>query len=243
MQKYLTFLCCLFPSKAAILFLKLLGHKVSWKSRIGFSIIMVEKLILEKNTKIGHFNFIKIHSIEFLSGAYIGHLNILRGPFSLQCANRGSIGNSNIISRAKIGVTYKEAILKLGELAKITARHSVDLTRSISIGDFSTIAGAGSQLWTHGYIHASSGPGRIRVDGEIVVKNNVYIGSQCILNAGITINKAITVGSNSTISKDLMESGMYVGQKLRFIEKDIEEVKSVLSKVDLPYIIEDVYEK
>lgn len=243
MLKYLTFLSCLLPSKAAILLLKLLGHNVSWKSKIGFSIIIVEKLILHENSRIGHFNFINIQTVNFSSGAYIGHLNIIKGPFCLKFAKRGSVGNSNIISRAKIGITYNKAVLTIGELSKITARHSIDLTRSITIGDYSTIAGAGSQVWTHGYIHASSGPGRIRIDGEIKINNNVYIGSQCILNAGVTINSAITVGSNSTISKDLKESGMYVGQKLRFLEKDIEDVKSVLSKVDLPYIIEDVYEK
>jgi acetyltransferase-like isoleucine patch superfamily enzyme len=204
---------------------------------------MVNKLTLEANTRIGHFNFIKIDSLDFSQAAYIGHLNIIRGPFSINFAKSSSVGNSNIISRAKKGITYGDAVLNLGELAKITARHSVDLTRSVSIGDFSTIAGAGSQIWTHGYIHAPNGSERIRVDGEIKIMNNVYIGSKCILNAGVTINKAITVGSNSTISKDLIEPGMYVGQKLRFIEKDIEAVKSALSKVEVPNLLEDVYEK
>jgi len=243
MRKYLTLLSCLFPSKLAVLFLKILGHNVSWKCKIGFSLIMVEKLILDEYSRIGHFNFINIPNISFSNGAYIGHLNILKGPFDLECAKRGSVGNFNIISRAKIGITYNKAVLKIGELSKITARHSIDLTRNVTIGDYSTIAGAGSQVWTHGYIHATSGPGRIRIDGEIKVNNNVYIGSQCILNAGIIINSGITVGSNSTISKSITESGMYVGQKLRFIEKDMEHVKSVLSKVDLPYLVEDVYEK
>ncbi|WP_092465985.1 acyltransferase [Winogradskyella thalassocola] len=204
---------------------------------------MVNKLVLDNKSSIGHFNFIKINNIYLSERAYIGHLNIIRGPFSLDFDKIGAVGNSNIISRGALGITYGESVLKLGQLAKITARHSVDLTRNITIGDFSTIAGAASQLWTHGYLHAVNGPDRIRIDGEIHIKNNVYIGSNCIINAGIKIHQGITVGSNSTISKDLTESGMYVGQKLRFIEKDIEDVKRELTEVKLPNLVENVYQK
>lgn len=243
MRKYFTAIFCLFPGKLAIVFLKLIGHKISWKSKIGFSIIFTESLILGENCKIGHLNFIKVDKIIFKNKAYIGNLNIIKGPLTLDFDQQGAVGNSNIISRGPIGVVYGEAKLKLGELAKITARHTIDLTRNITIGDFSTIAGAGSQIWTHGYIHAKEGKSRIRVDGDVNISNNVYIGSGCLINAGVTINTGIIVGSNSTISKDLEESGMYVGQSLRFFKKDIDDVKSKLNKVKHTNLIEDVYEK
>jgi acetyltransferase-like isoleucine patch superfamily enzyme len=243
MKKGFTFLACLFPSKLAILFLKIIGHTISWKSKIGFSFVFAKALVLEKNSKIGHFNIIKIDKIRLGEGAYIGHLNVFNGPFSINFDTRGAVGNSNIISRAPLGVTYGESTLKIGELSKITARHTIDLTKNISLGKFSTIAGASTQVWTHGYIHAKKGKDRIRIDGEIHIKDNVYIGSNCVMNAGVTINNAITVGSNSTISKDLVEPGMYVGQKLRFLEKNIDDVKAVLTKVDLPNLVENVYQK
>ncbi len=243
MKRLLTALFCLLPSKIAVLFLKMIGHKVSWSVKIGFSILLVNTLNLDEFTKIGHFNIIKINSIKLAKRAYIGHLNIIKGPFAMDFCARGAIGNSNIISRAPLGVTYGDAVLKLGELAKITARHTIDLTRNITIGNFSTIAGAASQVWTHGYIHDTHGDGRIRIDGEVNIKNNVYIGSNCIVNAGVTIEKGITVGSNSTISKSLLEPGMYVGQKLRFIEKNIDDVRVALEKVNIPNLVEDVYQK
>lgn len=243
MKKYLTTLICFLPSKLAIVGLKLIGHKVDWSSRIGFSIIMTDNLILNKYCKVGHFNFICVDKVSFDKKAYIGHFNFIRGPFDVEMKTTGAIGNRNIITRGARGIVYGKSKLLIGELSKITARHTLDLTRSITIGNFSTIAGSGTQIWTHGYVHGPKGKERIRVDGEIYIKDNVYIGSNCVLNAGIVINSAITVGSNSTVSKDLKESGMYVGQGLRFFKKNIDDVKSKLNKVTGYDLAEEVYEK
>jgi hypothetical protein len=37
----------------------------------------------------------------------------------------------------------------------------------VVIGDYSTLAGIGIQVWTHGYVHDTSGPGRYRIDGAV----------------------------------------------------------------------------
>jgi|TARA_B110000240_G_scaffold186414_1_gene223030 acetyltransferase-like isoleucine patch superfamily enzyme len=243
MKKYLTALVCLFPSKIAVFFLKILGHKVSYSSKIGFSLVLVKKLNLEKKTKIGHLNFINIDLICFKEQAYIGHLNIIKGPFSLNFEKQGAIGNSNSLIRASQGVSYGEAFLHLGELSKITAKHKIDLTRSVHLGNFTTLAGIGSQIWTHGYLHDIQGPGRFRIDGEVIIEDNIYIGSATVINAGITIKKGITIGSNSVVSKDLIESGMYVNQRLRFIEKSFEESKKELKKIEGENLVEEVYTK
>lgn len=243
MKKFLTAFICLLPSKIAVIFLKILGHQVSYSAKIGFSLILVDNLELASKAKIGHFNIIKIPKIKFNELAYIGHFNFINGPFSLLFDKQGAIGNSNNVTRAPNGVTYGEAILKIGELGKITARHKIDMTRSISIGDFSTIAGAGSQIWTHGYIHAQQGADRVRIDGEVIIKDNVYIGAMSVINAGITIKNGITVGSNSTVSKNLTEKGMYVSQKLRFIEKNIDDVRNSLQRVNDTNLVETVYTK
>lgn len=243
MKKFLTTIFCLLPSKLAIFCLKFLGHKVHWNAKIGLSIIYVNELNLGSKSRIGHFNFLKINKIDLCEAAYIGKLNIIKGPFSLNFKKRAALGNLNTVVRAPIGVTYGNSQLSLGELTKITSRHYIDLTRTIEIGDFSILAGAGSQVWTHGYIHAQEGAYRVRVDGEISIGNNVYIGSQCVINAGIKINNSITVGSNSTISKNLIESGMYVGQKLRFLEKTIKDVEKNLEKVEYEGLVETIYKK
>lgn len=235
--------CFLLPSRIAVLLLRLAGFKIGRKVKIGFSIILVRSMDLGDHCKIGHFNLIMNDSIVMRRGAYIHILNLLKGPFALILDENAAVGKSNILNRAKIGITYGHSELKLGKLSKLTANHYIDLTRSITIGDYSTLAGIRSQIWTHGYLHASEGPSRFRIDGEVIIGNNVYIGSACLINPGVTIADVITVGGNSTISKSLFEPGMYAAQPLRFISKSYEETKLKLRRVQVEGLIEEVYEK
>lgn len=223
--------------------LRILGCRIGKGVKIGFSLIYCDSLELGSNVTIGHFNLFAIKNIDMASGAKVGYLNICKGPFDLNLHTDAAIGNRNYMTRGPLGLTYGPSSLTLGELTKITTGHHVDLTRSITIGDFSIVAGIRSQLWTHGYYHGDKGRERIRIDGEITIGNNVYIGSGCIFNPGVTISDAIHVGAGSALSKNLTESGMYVNQSLRHIPKHIDTIRERLVKVDDDHLVEDVYKK
>lgn len=214
----------LFPKKWKSYFLNLLGFNIHKSARIGFSLLFVDNLVMEKNSQIKNFN-------------------VLKGPFNIYLKKNAVIGRRNKIIRGRKGVSYGLANLTLGINAIIVSDHHLDLTRSISIGDNSIVAGIRSQLWTHGYVHASTGPTRFRVDGEINIGNNVYIGSGVLINPGVRIADTIYIGGNSTISKDLIIPGMYVNQPLRLLDKSYETIKISLKKVEVEGLVEDVYEK
>ena len=236
-------LCTFFlPSFLLKFVLPFFGVKVGNKVKIGFSFILTDKVILAKNATIKNFNLIMVEDISLGENALIGSFNILKGPFKLILKKRAIIGSKNYVTRGKKGITYDEAVFQLGELGCITTKHHLDLTRSIVLGDFTTLAGISSQMWTHGYYHGENGEERVRIDGEILIGNNVYIGSGCIFNPKITIANAVHIGSGSVISKNLDKKGMYVGTGLRFIENDIENIKNKLTKVDKD-LLDDVYEK
>jgi len=224
----------LLPSQIAAPLLRMLGHFVQNGARIGFSIVLVDRLCLERGASIGHFNLVACRRVLMRRGAYIQHLNIIRGPLSLKFAERGAVGNRNVIRRAAYPVSYGSAVLQLGELAKITASHMIDCTRSVHLGDFSTLAGIGSQLWTHGYFHLPHGADRFRVDGGITIGRNCYIGSACVIGAGVIIADTVVVGSHSSVSKSLLEPGMYVSQPLRHIQIDLDEITKRLELVRAP---------
>lgn len=245
LNKILTaFLCFAFPARFIFWILNSLGHKVNSRAKIGFSFIWLnQRLELEKDSKIGHFNFIKIDSISIGKSGYIGKFNNLNGPFNIVLAETAAIGNGNSIYRAPLGVTYDKAELRLGILSKITANHRLDLTRSIKIGDYSTIAGHETQIWTHAYYHDKSGPGRFRLDGEIEIGNNVYIGSRCIINMGLKIGDTVVVGANACISKSLLEPGTYVNQPIRMISTPDGDARTRFKKMDRHDVCEEVYEK
>ena len=231
-------------SKLKILILNLIGNQISYKAKIGFSLLLIEdKIILEQNVSIGHFNFFKINKLQMKHGSFIGHFNLFKGPITVSLLEKSGISKNNKLRRAFSPISYGKSQFSLGENSFIVSNHDLDLTQSITIGDNSILAGIRSQLWTHGYYHADTGGERIRIDGEITIGDNVYVGSSCIFNPGVNVSNAIHIGGGTTISKDLIKPGMYVSQGLRYIENDIEKVKSKLKEVKDENLIEQVYIK
>lgn len=208
-------ICLIFPGRVLAYLLALIGHSVSPRAKVGFSLLFTDRLMLDETSRIGHFNIIVIRRLVLRQNARIGSLNAIRGPLSLWLDKDASIGNRNVVARARKGVTYGPAVLRLGELTKITAGHKIDCAASIHFGSFSILAGAGSQLWTHGYVHDETGPGRYRVDGEIHVGDNVYLGSRVIVTGGVAIANTIIVGAGVTVARSLTDPGMYVSAPTR----------------------------
>jgi acetyltransferase-like isoleucine patch superfamily enzyme len=189
-----------FPSKLAIFIVNNFGYKIKSNAKIGFSWIDVENLIIHDQCIIGHFN-------------------VVRGPFSVIMADHSKIGHFNTIRRGGRGFSTGSSTLALGKYAIITLRHRLDLTMSISIGNYSVVAGSGSQFWTHGYIHGRSGLDRYRLDGSISLGENVYIGSMCFISMGVTVSDGVIVGGGSSVGKSLSAPALYVSSGLRCLPR------------------------
>jgi acetyltransferase-like isoleucine patch superfamily enzyme len=221
----------------------MLGHKIHAKSYIGFSLVPSRKIYMDAGARIGHFNVVQVDKILMRKESFIKTRNRIRGAMNLIMGVESVIANSNSIFRALSPITYGNGTLKLGRLALIVTKHNLDCTRSITIGDYTTIGGIRSQFWTHGYFHGPKGKERIRIDGEIIVRNNVYVGTGCIFNPGVEIAENINIGGGACISKSLQRPGMYVAQPLRYIEKEIGSIRSALDKIKEKPLVEEVYEK
>jgi acetyltransferase-like isoleucine patch superfamily enzyme len=223
--------------------LRLLGWEIATCCHLGFSWVYARKVRMATNSRIGHGNFISVDAFLLSENSYIGHLNRIMGPLLLVLSEYAGIGNRNRATRARRGITWGRALLKLGKWSKITSGHLVDCTRSVIVGDYSIIAGYGSQLWTHGYLHAPHGLNRFRIDGSIRVGNNVYIGLACVFNAGVRIADAITVGAASCIARSLDTPGLYVSQPLRHIPLDYNEAFHRNPEVQVHGLVERVVNK
>jgi len=217
-NRFINAVICLLPSPLACIFLRFLGHEVGKSVRIGFSLLFVKQLHLKCNSKIGSGCIFNCEKIKLKNCAYIGRLNIFNGPFSLILCKDAGIGNGNKITCGPKGmVTNGRSFLYLGKLSKITSDHRIDLTRSVYLGDFTTIAGTRTEVWTHGYVHEPTGSGRYRIDGPVFLGSNVYIGSRALIMSGVKIETGIHVGAGAVISKSLSKPGIYVSQALRFL--------------------------
>ena len=241
---FIAVLLLLFPTSFVRHLARLGGHRIAPGARIGFSLVLSRRIYLDSQTRIGHLNIIRNDRLLLRKGAYIGHLNTIHGPVGILLAKRAAIGNRNVVSRAARGVTYGAAVFRLGELSKITASHSIDCTVSVTFGEFSTLAGKGSQIWTHGYVHAMEGAERYRVDGRVCLGRNVYVGSRAIITGGVNISDGIMVGVGTVVSKSISKPGMYVSSAIRYLPKPGDpRARADMEPVTAPGLVETVYRK
>ena len=238
-----TITCLVMPPALKPPLLRALGHHVHARARIGVSIISASRLYLDAGSRIGHLNLIRCGRILLRPEAYIGSLNIIRGPLHVVLGPNAGIGNRNVIVRAQRPLSVGPSRLRLGVWSKITAGHYVDCMTNVRFGDYSTLAGAGSQLWTHGYVHYTKGIDRARVDGEVRIGDNVYIGSASCISGGVSIADGVAVGAHSSVAASLLRAGVYVSQPLRYLAITPEERLARLPRIERDDLSEIVYQK
>jgi acetyltransferase-like isoleucine patch superfamily enzyme len=88
-------------------------------------------------------------------------------------------GFGSYVESAKIDIADDVSI---GNQVKILCSHYFDVVAPITIEDKVTIAGKWIQIYTHSFDVTGN-----RLDGEIYIGKNVYIGAGCIINLGVTI--------------------------------------------------------
>lgn len=232
------------PTRIARPLLNGMGHSIRPGSRVGFSWLWCDFIGLDRDVCIGHLNLVVARRLMMRERSYLGRTNVIKGPIDVVLQTKAALGNANLVLRGPAGVTSGPAQLWLGELAKITVRHRVDCTQTVRIGAFSIIAGAGSQLWTHGYVHEIEGAGRYRIDGRIEIENNVYIGSACLISMGVRISKRVIVGGGTSVSKSLNEPGLYVSAPIRALPRpSAPQDRPDMCQLADPHLVETVFLK
>ena len=181
---------------------------------------------------IGHLNWINLDRLSMTKGASIGSYNRIKGKFSLIMKKEARIGNHDIIAG---DAKYEPVSLVMEEKSRIVGSHYINMCSNISIGVFTTIAGGGTQIWTHSFFYTSDFKS-YRVDGEVHIGDFCYIGSGCIICPNVRIADHVIVGAGSNIATNLDKSGLYVSQPLRYKEYDVNESLNKLGAEVFPGI-------
>lgn len=219
MRKLIAIILFLFPAFIAFPIVKLLKrNKFTYgnKSRIGFSYIEFDELHIDENVSIGSFNYIKVNSLVMKGHSKIKYFNMIKGRFDVDLSQKAIINQfCKIVSKLD---NIRKTNLHIGYNSIIGVGHLIDMTHNIFIDNNTIFAGARSQVWTHGFYHPSSTIDHWRIDGQVHIGRNVYVGTNCIICAGVSITDNVTLGAGSVVSKDLKESGLYVNQPLRHLD-------------------------
>ena len=140
-----------------------------------------------------------------------------------------------VMPSAKIHLSWVSSRhLRLGAKAR---------TRSVRFGDCSILSGRTSQAWAHGNLHDPAGIGRFGDDGDVMIGNNVDVGTGSFVDAAVKIGDAIAVCSGATVSISPHIAGHYVSQPLRMVELDYTTARQPHPQIRVPGLVETVVYK
>lgn len=182
----------------------LFGYRIHQTARIGFSIIIPDKL-------------------EMGANARIGHLTVCKGLRLLKIGENGIIDNLNWINGLSLSdrkfFQYKggrNPSMILGEHSAITSRHLFDCTDLVEIGRFSTIAGFGSQFLTHSINLVKN---RQECYG-IKIGDYCFVGTASVVLPNSELPSYSILGASSLLNKKLSNTYyLYGGIPARPIKK------------------------
>lgn len=108
-------------------------------------------------------------------------------------------------------------ILSIGSDCFINSDMLFDLSADINIGNNVVIGGRGTEFWTHSYTLD-----RKITTSEISIGNNIYFGSGCLVNKGVSIASNNTIGAKTVVSKIVdTENNIVVSNKQVSITRKI----------------------
>ena len=161
------------------------GYRIAQGAKIGLSLVAIEELVMGAGSLIGHLNVIKgVTRVQLDEFAKIGSLNWVSG-----------IGERN--NKHFSDEPGRRSQLVMGRYASITGRHSLDCSNSVEIGEFTTIAGAGTQILTHA-IDVVEGRQR---SAPVRVGPYCFVGTACVLLKGSALPDHAVLGALSMLRK------------------------------------------
>ncbi len=182
---------------------KTLGYAIDPTARIGLSVVLADEAILEAGAVIGHCNYVgRLDRLVLREESMIGRYNWITGLSKRM--------NSPFFK----GKTSRKSELILGRGSLIATWHLVDCTDMVEFGDFVGMAGARSQIITHG----------VDIMRMRQVCSPVTIGAHSMLATGVIVMKGVTiapcciVGAGSVVMKSIKEPhSMVAGNPAEFV--------------------------
>jgi acetyltransferase-like isoleucine patch superfamily enzyme len=185
---------------------QLFGYKIGRNVRIGFSWLNVQFMEIGDNVQIGNLNRFK--GLPFVR---IGHDTV--------------ISNMNYFTSAPLFTDKENRIkkginpsLEIGCHVGIGLGHYFDVQDAMTIGDFTTIAGLGSQFFTH----------QLDIKKGIQSAKPVHIGRYCMIGSGVKFCPGSEVGDCTVIAMGSVVVGQHLDDHV-LIAGNPAVVKKILS--------------
>jgi acetyltransferase-like isoleucine patch superfamily enzyme len=187
--------------------------------------------------RIGH-SLIGCPALNMAAGARIGHFNTIKG-LRLEMSESASIGDFNWISALAEGnrkhftdETGRDPALLMGRHSALTARHYIDCSNRVDIGEFATLGGARSQILTHAIDFRRNR----QVSAPVRIGRYCFVGTQCVVLKGAELPECSVLAAGSTLVRAHQEPfTLYSGvpaQPVKPIDRDAEYFRRTRGYVD-----------
>lgn len=165
------------PGELRSRLLRPLGWQVDPSAKIGLSWVSVESLRLGPRARIGH-----LCAIDRLELAAL--------------AERAEIGNGTRVR----GTNQGEGSLRMGTAAVIGGEHHLDAGAGVELGTYASLAGRGTQVWTHH--RRRRHPERELETAPVRIGERAYVGPRAVLLPGVELAEGVTVAPGAIVSAD-----------------------------------------
>lgn len=175
---------------------RVLGFRLASDSRIGWSWLGMKSLEMAEGSRIGHFNVFKgVDRVALEPFSAIGRMNLFT-----------AVPTANTRHFRHLAERRTEFIL--GRHARVTMRHLFDCNESITVGEFTTIAGYHSQFLTHSIDVVAC-----RQDAHPVsIGRYCFIGTRCLMLGGSVVPDYSVVAAGAVVRTAFSEShSLYAG--------------------------------
>jgi acetyltransferase-like isoleucine patch superfamily enzyme len=159
--------------------------QIDKSAKIGLSYIHCNRIIMGKNTRIGHFNVIKnINLLQLDDDAGFGNLNKIT---AIPIASKKHFTQD--LTRSPHFIMHQHS--------SMTGHHYIDCCGGVTIGKFSIIAGMRTSIFTHGI--------NIQTNTQeafgVVIGKYCMIGTQSIILKGANLPDYSVLGAGSVLQK------------------------------------------
>lgn len=205
MKKIINILIIFLPWKIRRCILnKFYHYKIHPSAHIGLSYIYPEHLIMGEGAKIGHLNVaIHLELIQMDKNSSISQKNWITG-FPLKDKSHFR------------DFPERKPYLIMKEDSAITKQHLIDCTDTITIGEFTIIAGYGTQIMTHSMSLKTNKQGC----APITIGHRCFVGTRSIILPGSELPSQSVLGAGAVLNRKYTESfSLYGGVSAKFINK------------------------
>ena len=205
MKKIINILIIFLPWKIRRCILnKFYHYKIHPSAHIGLSYIYPEHLIMGEGAKIGHLNVaIHLELIQMDKNSSISQKNWITGFPLKDKSNFQDFPN-------------RKPYLIMKEDSSITKQHHIDCTDMVIVGEFTTIAGYGTQILSHSFSLEKNS----QACAPIQIGHHCWVGTRSIILPGSVLPPQSVLGAGAVLQRKYTESFvLYGGVPAKYIKK------------------------